>query len=160
MEDEWRMDWWMDGWVLEIKALQVKRTEAEVKKHEITLQWVVKHVLILCVGYQERRLKVKKEAYCIWILGLQGLDFILYASNILEECKMVERLEDKLDQWQGSPWSLPCHFTEIHPLCFRCQALVIKLEFSAKVIIHILNIEAFPNAYIDRHSIKKSKCFP
>lgn len=43
---------------------------AQVRKHEATLQGAIKYVLLLCGGYLERRLKVKRESYCVWMLGL------------------------------------------------------------------------------------------
>jgi len=46
---------------------QVKQLahSAQVKKHEAALQGAIKYVLILGVGYLERRLKVKRESYCV-----------------------------------------------------------------------------------------------
>lgn len=70
---------------------------AQVKKHAAALYGAIKYVLISCVGYLERRLRGKRESYCVWMLRLLDLDSILWAANILEECKMVESLEDTLD---------------------------------------------------------------
>ena len=46
---------------------QVKQLahSAQVKKHEAALQGAIKYVLMLGVGYLERRLKVKRESYCV-----------------------------------------------------------------------------------------------
>lgn len=70
---------------------------AQVKKHAAALQGAIKYVLILCASYLERRLRGKRESYCVWMLRLLDLDSILWAANILEGCKMVESLEDTLD---------------------------------------------------------------
>ena len=46
------------GVYFEVKQLA---HSAQVKKHEAALQGAIKDVLILGVGYLERRLKVKRE---------------------------------------------------------------------------------------------------
>ena len=50
------------GVYFEVKQLA---HSSQVKKHEAALQGAIKYVLILGVGYLERRLKVKRESYCV-----------------------------------------------------------------------------------------------